>query len=674
MPLVRPVAPLLAFLNALPPSIRYKALLYFGCRRESRGNLEAARTAFERAAQLFPDRQEAHEFLDKVRQKLQGTVVVPDACDPLLPLRRSDFDATPSRPVRGAMTGNLWKIEERLGAGSGNMGVVFRVRNLATDGRDIFALKTYKTVDAGDETITRRFHDEAMTWIRLGRHPNIVQAFWVERLEGALCIVMEYLPGKSLKEAIRIGPLPVRRALTLALNLCDALRYARDSLGVIHRDVKPDNCLIGAEGELKLSDFGISATLRNFTTAAGGSAELDVGHDFVGGSWTYEAPEQRNPMLKPDERIDIHAFGITLGEMLAGRLLNRDEIAAGVAGSRLNGPLWQLARHCTEVDRDRRPRNLDELRERLGACYTDLFKTAAPLPPATPKPTADEYKDRAAAFIALGAYALAIDFYKLALQSCCDDSALWAGLSAAQLKAADYSAAVEAADRGISIGQKTSSLLNNKGQALAMSGRAAEALDCFEEAINLDPRNPLILCNRAEVLWNLNDRSLALVVCEEALRVDPRFVRAFVMKANILLEEQRVHEAHLELQKAAGIDPHDSDVQFGLACVLDRLGRPNEAIGYLESALAGNGAHAAMLRHKGWLLLKLNRAEEAIGFMDKVLVRDPRDVEALRGKGLALLVQGKQAEAIDVIRTAAGVDPSNSLVQQALQLAEAQTP
>jgi serine/threonine protein kinase/thioredoxin-like negative regulator of GroEL len=667
-----PDPPVPAFVNALPPLIRYRALVYIGRRNRSRGHLETARMAFQRAAQLFPGRKEAHELLDEVRERLGGTVVVRGSSDPLLPLRRGDFDAKPSRPVRGAMTGNLWEIEKRLGEGS--MGVVFRVRNLAVNGRDAFALKTYRAVRAWDETVTRRFQKEALTWIRLGRHPNIVQAFWVEKLEGALCIVMEYVPGKSLKEAIKQGPIPPRRALPLALNLCDGLRYARDALGVVHLDVKPENCLIGADGGLKLADFGISTIQRNFVMAGSGSAEHSAGRDFVGGTEVYQAPEQCNPMIELDERADIHAFGITFGEMLAGELLDRDRIAQGVACGRLAGPLWELVRHSVEPDREHRPRNLDELRRGLEACYADLFRTGAPSPPTAPEPTCDEYMDRAAAFVSLGEYALAIESHKLALQTRRDDPALWAGLSAAQLKAGDYSAAIETADRGIVVGRKTSSLLNNKGQALAAAGRPTEALGCFEDALSFDPANPVILCNRAEVLWNLNACEKALGACEAALAADPRSVRALVIKANILLESQHVSEAYEELQNAARIDPHDSDVLFGLSCVLDRLERPSESLGYLESALTVSQGNAAMLRHRGWLLLKLKRAKEAIGYLNEALAQDPCDVEALRAKCLALLADGKRAEAIDVIRTAARVDPSSLLVQQALQLATAPEP
>ncbi len=650
-----------AFLNVLPAPVRYKALVHIGRRSASRGHFETARMAFERAAQLFPGRAEARQLLDDVRRRLGGTEAVPISHGPLLPLRRNDLDAEPQQPVRGMLTGNVWKIEGRLG--QGQMGVVFRARNLAVNSRDTFALKTYHGARAWEATVTRLFRREALTWMRLGRHPNIVQAFWLERLEGALCIVMEYVPGGSLRDAIKRGPLPPRRALSLALNLCDGLRYARDAGGVIHLDVKPANCLIAADGTLKLADFGISTVLR-------GLGELGLYRDFIGGTEGYQAPEQVDPTILLDERADIHAFGITLGEMLRGELLGRDRIADEVAHGRLAGPLWELVRHSVEADRERRPPNLDELRRGLESCCADLLKASAPPPPTAPQPSPEEYQDRAAAFISLGEYSLAIETYRLAIQKRSDDPALWAGLCAALSKSGDCAGAIEAADQGIGIRGKTSSLLNNKGQALAAAGRPGEALRCFDEVLGFDSANPVALCNRAEALWKLNDPTHALEACQVALASHPRFVRALVMKANILLDMQRVDEAYQELQHAALVDRLDPEVLLGLSTVLDRLGRLSEALGYVDDALAHNEANAALLLRKGWMLLKLNRGAEAIEYLDGSLALNSNDVEALRAKGLALVAFGKRDEAVAVIRTALRLDPGNPLLQQALFLAE----
>src|SRR5579872_6517996 len=102
------------FLEALPAGFRYRVLLYLGSLRQSRGDLEAARAAVERAVQVFPDRSEGRELLDNIRRRLPGTVVVSDLSDPL-PLRRSEFNSEPNRRIRGTMTGNLWQIEEQVG-------------------------------------------------------------------------------------------------------------------------------------------------------------------------------------------------------------------------------------------------------------------------------------------------------------------------------------------------------------------------------------------------------------------------------------------------------------------------------------------------------------------------------------------------------------------------------
>jgi serine/threonine protein kinase len=624
-----------------------------------------ARAAFERAVVLFPEQDEARRRLQEVRERLGGTVVLPGPESPLLPLRRAEFDAKPGRQVRGTMTGNVWEFQERLG--EGNMGVVFRVKNAAAGKPEDLALKTYHAARAGEPHIVRRFHSEAINWIRLGRHPNIVQAFWAERLEGALCIVVEYVPGKSLRQEMRRGPLPSRVVLPYALELCDALLHARNTLGLIHRDVKPENCLITTGGALKLTDFGISTSLREILRAFNGPGGAYQNERI--GTPPYEAPEQGDPGVQLDERADIHAFGITLAEMIAGERLDRNRIAGQVPFVSVPASLWELARQCVHPDREQRPRYLDELRRKLEICYAELLKAEAPKPPSALDPTVEEYQDRGAAFVVLGEYYSAVESYERALQLRSGDPALWAGLSAAHLKAGDANAAITAAARGIAHCGETSSLLNNKGQALNHSGKHRDALAWFDKALGLDPRNPLILCNRAEALWKLDRRDEALKGCDSALQVDPRFVRVFVMRANILSDQNRINEAYEQLQKAAQVDPQDAEVLFGLSFVLDRMARRTEALAYAESALAQNRTSVAILRHKAWLLLKLSKFNDSIACFDLALVESPGDIEALRGKCLALLSVGKRTEALELIRTATAIAPDNPLIQHAFALA-----
>jgi len=629
--------------------------------------MDAARQLLERAAILFPDRPEAQTYLEDVRRQLGRTKVDSVTAEPVLPLRPEQFRE--GKEYRGITTGNIWRIDKRLGEGS--MGVVFRVMNKAADTGTSYALKTFKTAEAWQDGFKRRFEREALIWVQLGHHPNIVRAFWVERLEGIPCIIMEYIATGTLKDTLhRQGALPPKRALALALNLCDGLYYAHEHLGIVHRDVKPSNCLIDADGTLKIADFGISTAIQSLNTGLGRTSTAHPNVTRNAGTPIYEAPEQRDPTTVLDERADIHAFGITFAEILTGKLLDRNAILEGITRGRFAGSLWEVARQCVEPDRERRPRDFRELRQKLDTCYAKVFGRPAPPPPKHPEATPEEDQDRGATFIALGMHALAVQSFEHALGVRPEDPALWAGLSAAYLEARQYTDAISVADKGLALGRRTSSLLNNKGRALLAEGRLEEALVYFRDASDADPSNPMVLHNLSNALWKMRRHSEAMTACEAALNIAPRYVGALVLKANILFDQNRTEESQAVLVEAIRINPQDGEALFGLSWILDRLGKTSEAFTRLELALTVDPENSAMLRQKGWLLLKLDRPSEAIGILDTILDRDPIDIEALRGKCFALLAKGDREAALETIRLAARIDPDNSPVREALRLAE----
>src|ERR1039457_5546335 len=134
-------------ITLLPPAVRYKIYLWLGLRKRSSGDMDAARQLLERAAILFPDRSEAQTYLEDVRRQLGRTKVDSVTAEPVLPLRPEQFRE--GQEYRGITTGNIWRIDKRLGEGS--MGVVFRVMNKAADTGTSYALKTFKTAEAWQE-------------------------------------------------------------------------------------------------------------------------------------------------------------------------------------------------------------------------------------------------------------------------------------------------------------------------------------------------------------------------------------------------------------------------------------------------------------------------------------------------------------------------------------------
>lgn len=195
--------------------------------------------------------------------------------------------------------GDIGKYEKLDVLGHGASGIVY----LAWDKllRRHVALKEI-SLQASDE---QRFLEEARVLDRL-RHPNIVQVNGVDRIDGHLIIDMEYVKGTNLHECMRRnGKLPVREALSVAVQICEALDFAHQN-HTVHRDVKPANVLISNEGVAKIVDFGLAEILGSGSYAGGA------------GTYAYMAPEDFDEVQRSDFRSDIWSVGVTLYEMLTG--------------------------------------------------------------------------------------------------------------------------------------------------------------------------------------------------------------------------------------------------------------------------------------------------------------------------------------------------------------------
>ena len=146
-----------------------------------------------------------------------------------------------------------YKIVEKLGGGG--MGVVYKAED--TKLRRIVALKFLSPDLARDEQAKTRFVHEAQAASAL-RHPNICTIHDIdETADNRLFIVMDFYEGKTLKEMIESGPLPIDKAIDIAIQVAQGLAKAHES-GVVHRDIKPANILIGQDGIARIVDFGLA--------------------------------------------------------------------------------------------------------------------------------------------------------------------------------------------------------------------------------------------------------------------------------------------------------------------------------------------------------------------------------------------------------------------------------
>jgi serine/threonine-protein kinase len=267
--------------------------------------------------------------------------------------------------------------------GYGGMSSVYRGVDRLLD-RDV-AIKVMNARLGANDADRAAFLREARAAASLA-HGGIVGVYDAGIYQGWPYIVMEYVPGGSLKQVIDIqAPLPPERAAALAAEVADALQYGHDR-GVIHCDVKPQNVLIDARGHAKLVDFGISQSLA--ATAALTSS--------VSGTAGYVAPEQLEG-VPLDGRADIYSLGTVLYEMLTGRLPFEAPSLAALATRRLvtdplpvrelnpslPSGLARVVMRCLARDRRDRFGTAAELAAALrssGGAATERYRTSDPAP------------------------------------------------------------------------------------------------------------------------------------------------------------------------------------------------------------------------------------------------------------------------------------------------------
>jgi hypothetical protein len=257
-------------------------------------------------------------------------------------------------------------------AGAGGMGEVYRARDSRLD-RTV-AIKVLPEAFAADANRLKRFEQESRSVAALN-HPNILAVYDVGVNDGSPYLVMEFLEGKTLRERLNEGALPVSRAIEFAQQVARGLAAAHER-GIVHRDLKPENIFLTRDGHAKILDFGLAKPLANAADATLGST---TSPGVVLGTAGYMAPEQvRGEAVDP--RADIFSFGAVLYEMLGGkRAFTGDssvEIMANIlkaeppefdASVKVSPGLDRIVRHCLEKNVADRFQSARDLGFALGA-------------------------------------------------------------------------------------------------------------------------------------------------------------------------------------------------------------------------------------------------------------------------------------------------------------------
>lgn len=267
-----------------------------------------------------------------------------------------------------------YRIKDTLGAGG--MGVVVRAQDTNLD-REVAIKILHEGAYANDEE-RRDFRNEARSASQLN-HPNIALVYHFDCFRGTDFLVLEYVEGKTLKDAVAERSFSQDELIGLATQLAEGLVYAHDA-GIIHRDLKPENLILRSDGCLKILDFGLAKRVRRAPMGSGSgsgssSGGREVGESFIG-TLRYVAPEQlRGKSI--DARADIYAVGATLFHLATGRPVFDD------------GDYAQLVAAVLE----RAPSSVRALRPDLSPAFERVIMRALSKDPAARFPSASALRE-----------------------------------------------------------------------------------------------------------------------------------------------------------------------------------------------------------------------------------------------------------------------------------------
>ena len=485
-----------------------------------------------------------------------------------------------------------------------------------------YAVKTFQDKYVMDKIARDRFTQEALTWVQLEKHPNIVRAYYVNSVEGKPYIFLEMVVGPEgygadLRSWLRRGPLDVVTALHFAMQFCLGMEHAQEKVpGLVHRDIKPENILITQDKLLKVTDFGLVRILEVSAGRALPEArdDQDIASERLAltrlgaimGTPPYMSPEQCRG--KPvDVRSDIYSFGCVLYEMLTGKWVFevrartqrewinrwiRCHLEGEPTGLRQLIPslpieVETVVSRCLQRDaRDRYSTFYDLLRQ-----LTDIYKGLTGEPPMLEVGDVAlnlwELNTKGAALAKLGAEREALTCFNQVLEANSSNAKAWGNKGAALLALGEVEAALKCLDRAIELAPGFVGGWYNKAKALQAAGHFGEAVEYYDEVLDIDPQLEGAWHGKGICLSELGRLEEAVECYDRALEISPWTAGVWSNRGGCLFNLVRFDDALLSFERALEIDGSLRQAWIGKVSAFIYLRRYSEVFAALKQGFTG---------------------------------------------------------------------------------------
>jgi tetratricopeptide (TPR) repeat protein/tRNA A-37 threonylcarbamoyl transferase component Bud32 len=511
---------------------------------------------------------------------------------------KSEVDAGMSERVTGTRYDSGWRIGDRIQGRweihdilQGGMGTVYVVFDRLF--RLKLAAKTFQDCAfAQNRAAADRFTKEALAWINLGAHPNVTRAYFVETIRGKPFVFSEFVGGGSLRDWIGQPGLldDLSEVLRLGIEFCDGMSHAASNGISVHRDIKPDNCLLSRHHTLKVTDFGLAKIFDHVVQEAENSEvvqrRLAVWQSQTGagaGTLAYMAPEQFEDAKHVDVRADIYSFGVMLFEMVTGTipfvassaerfyLLHKTRQPRLLEGS--PHLLNTVLQTCLAKSPEQRFASFDAVRQQVAEIYERVSGRTAPQRPLAVELSGVEWTMKASSLTNLGRDAEAL----------------------------------ECVDHALRLDGRSAVTWTLKGEVLTNLGRFQEAVACHDRAITLAPESANPWYRKGRALAKAERFDEAVVCYDHALSIDPADGTAWFYKGDTTLEMGSFDEALACYLRSLECNRDDDNAWYGMGSALQKLGRPKEAIACYDRGLQLNALSVEAWCNRGFAANSLGR-------------------------------------------------------------------